>query len=204
MSQTLPARSQTAPPPPAAPAPAGDENDLPEGWAVTLLDDFGTIYCGQSPSVKDVNAKGEGTPYVTGPEQWDGESIHASKWTTDPRRVVPDGCIFITVKGAGVGTLFPGKACAIGRDIYAFHPTSPAANPAPTNPRAFCWNEFGPVPAVLQRRRLPAAGRSLRPSGTIDNRPPFPRWVCWQMIPTSPGRDDRDPRVVATLAVSLR
>ena len=39
-----------------------------------------------------------------------------------PRRIVPDGCIFVTVKGSGVGTLFPGIACAIGRDVYAFEP----------------------------------------------------------------------------------
>lgn len=37
--------------------------------------------------------------------------------------MVPDGCIFITVKGAGVGKLFPGIACAIGRDVYAYHPS---------------------------------------------------------------------------------
>jgi len=109
-------------------APVGaeqDETELPDGWCRTSLDAIGTIFCGQSPATKDVNANGEGTPYVTGPEQWDGHVIHANKWTTDPRRIVPDGCIFITVKGAGVGTLFPGEACAIGRDVYAFHPTSP-------------------------------------------------------------------------------
>ncbi len=109
-----------------APAePERDGSELPEGWCRTSLDAIGTIYCGQSPATKDVNSVGVGTPYVTGPEQWDGHVIHANKWTTDPRRIVPDGCIFITVKGAGVGTLFPGEACAIGRDVYAFHPTSP-------------------------------------------------------------------------------
>ena len=48
--------------------------------------------------------------------------MHNPKWTTDPKRIVPDGCIFITVKGAGVGKLFPGIAAAIGRDVYAFKP----------------------------------------------------------------------------------
>ena len=32
--------------------------------------------------------------------------------------------MFITVKGAGVGTLFPGRSCAIGRDVYAYLPSS--------------------------------------------------------------------------------
>jgi len=95
---------------------------IPAGWVDTKLDDLGDLYCGQSPSTRDVNQDGRGTPYVTGPEQWDGQNVHRTKWTTDPRRVVPDGCIFITVKGAGVGTMFPGIACAIGRDVYAYRP----------------------------------------------------------------------------------
>lgn len=95
---------------------------LPVGWLPISLGEVGALFCGQSPSASDVNVRGEGTLYVTGPEQWDGSQIHHSKWTTDPRRVVPDDCIFITVKGAGVGTLFPGTACAIGRDVYAYLP----------------------------------------------------------------------------------
>lgn len=98
-------------------------SDLPEGWALTTLGDVGTLFCGQSPSSSTVNEVGEGTLYVTGPEQWDGHRIHESKWTTDPKRVVPNGCIFVTVKGSGVGTLFGGIACAIGRDVYAYEPS---------------------------------------------------------------------------------
>ena len=98
-------------------------SELPVGWLPISLGEVGTLYCGQSPSAADVNSGGMGTPYVTGPEQWDGQHIHRSKWTTNPRRTVPDGCIFVTVKGAGVGTLFPGIACAIGRDVYAYQPS---------------------------------------------------------------------------------
>jgi len=85
---------------------------------------MGKLFCGQSPSIQDVNTSGVGTVYVTGPEQWTGSKIHVSKWTTNPKRIVPDGCIFITVKGAGVGKTFPGIPCAIGRDVYAFKPNS--------------------------------------------------------------------------------
>lgn len=92
------------------------------GWEKVCLNDLGTLYCGQSPSVSEVNTAGIGTPYVTGPEHWDGHKLTLSKWTTNPKRVVPDGCIFITVKGAGVGKLFMGVASAIGRDVYAFKP----------------------------------------------------------------------------------
>ncbi len=91
-------------------------------WEKKKLSDLGKLFCGQSPSTKDVNTSGIGTVYVTGPEQWDGSKVHLSKWTTAPKRVVPEGCIFITVKGAGVGKTFPGIACSIGRDVYAFKP----------------------------------------------------------------------------------
>ncbi|BET68036.1 restriction endonuclease subunit S [Opitutales bacterium ASA1] len=97
---------------------------LPPGWAATTLAAFGELFCGQSLPAAKVNRDGIGTPYVTGPEQWDGQKVHLDKWTTEPARLAPDGCIFITVKGAGVGKLFPGVACAIGRDVYAYKPTS--------------------------------------------------------------------------------
>jgi type I restriction enzyme, S subunit len=93
-------------------------------WQLVPLSLCGELYCGQSSSVAEVNTDGRGQPYFTGPEQWDGTQLHVDKWTESPKRLVPDGCIFITVKGAGVGKLFPGMAGAIGRDIYAFrvHP----------------------------------------------------------------------------------
>lgn len=99
-------------------------SELPAGWASATLGDIGVLYTGQSPSADTVNQAGRGTSYVTGPEQWDGSAFHKPKWTTDPRRLVPDGCIFITVKGGGVGKTFPGIPAAIGRDIYAYQPST--------------------------------------------------------------------------------
>lgn len=99
-----------------------ENHGLPKGWVATSLSTVGKLYCGQSPSVSEVNHSGEGTPYVTGPEMWDGSTLKVDKWTTNPKRKVPNGCIFITVKGAGVGKLFAGVACAIGRDVYAYEP----------------------------------------------------------------------------------
>ena len=95
---------------------------LSSSWSWIKLDQIGELFCGQSPSVSDVNTEGKGMLYVTGPEQWNGREIEEIKWTEFPKRIVPDGCIFITVKGAGVGKLFPGVHCAIGRDVYAFKP----------------------------------------------------------------------------------
>jgi type I restriction enzyme S subunit len=100
------------------------ETEIPEGWAEAPLRELGELFCGQSPNTLFVNAIGNGTPYVTGPDQWDGNQLRVDKWTTDPKRTVPKGCVFVTVKGAGVGTIFPGVEGAIGRDVYAFKPAA--------------------------------------------------------------------------------
>ncbi|WP_163875663.1 restriction endonuclease subunit S [Rhizobium laguerreae] len=102
---------------------------LPRGWVTSSLGNFGEVYCGQSSTAADVNSDGRGTAYVTGPEQWTGTAIELNKWTTTPKRIVPDGCIFITVKGAGVGKMFPGISCAIGRDVYAYRPSQELSYP---------------------------------------------------------------------------
>lgn len=104
---------------------------LTEEWRVTNAKVFGEIkplafagkvIVGQSPSKSEVNSEGKGEPYVTGPEQWDGRKILHHKWTEHPKRMAPERSIFVTVKGAGVGTTFPGCYAAIGRDVYAFVP----------------------------------------------------------------------------------
>lgn len=91
-------------------------------WEAVTLSQLGSLYCGQSPASSTVNTEGNGTVYITGPEQWDGRDIVSNKWTTDPKRIAPDNSIFITVKGS-VGDMFRGSSCAIGRDIYAFKPS---------------------------------------------------------------------------------
>lgn len=110
---------------------AATSGKLTEDWRIetkintgkmAFLGDLGQILAGQSPSVTEVNYEGKGEPYVTGPEQWDGKKILAHKWTEYPKRMAPDGSIFVTVKGAGVGKTFPGCRAAIGRDVYAFVP----------------------------------------------------------------------------------
>lgn len=94
----------------------------PQNWIWVKLDSIGHLLCGQSPSISQVNFEGKGNLYVTGPEQWNGQEIKQTKWTEYPTRIAPFNSIFITVKGAGVGKLFPGTHCVIGRDIYAFCP----------------------------------------------------------------------------------
>ena len=97
---------------------------LPDRWAVAPLREIGLLVSGNSPAGSLINQVGVGTPYVTGPEQWTGSEVHIDKWTTASVKIVPDRSIFIVVKGR-VGTVFPGIASAIGRDIVAFVPYEP-------------------------------------------------------------------------------
>lgn len=132
---------------------------LPDGWAVSNLKALGDLICGQSPSSSHVNRDGEGMLYVSGPEQWNGYTIDADKWTTAPKRIVPSGCIFITVKGAGVGTIFPGIKCAIGRDIYAYYPSANVSAKyiefALINTvHKLIWNAQGDIPGLSKNHLL--------------------------------------------------
>lgn len=157
-------------------------------WVMTKLDELGEIYCGQSVSESEVNRAGRGVVYVTGPEQWNGRHIEENKWTENPRRVVPQGCIFITVKGAGVGKTFPGIAAAIGRDVYAYKPTieidadfvhrairhriaslvSEARGDIPGLSREHLADYVVPLPPVAEQRRIVAKldGLTARIAGT--------------------------------------
>jgi type I restriction enzyme, S subunit len=94
-------------------------------WSRAPLSALGVLISGQSPASKFVNHDGRGTPYVSGPEQWTGEQVVIDKWTTSSANIVPERSIFIVMKGAGVGTVFPGRSAAIGRDIAAFVPYEP-------------------------------------------------------------------------------
>ncbi|MDO6657370.1 restriction endonuclease subunit S [Anaerobacillus sp. 1_MG-2023] len=97
--------------------------EIPVEWEVVKMDEVIALVSGQSSSVKEVNKKGIGVAYVTGPEQWDGKSIVENKWVEKPRKIAPVSCFFITVKGSGTGTIFPGGPFAIGRDIMAIVPS---------------------------------------------------------------------------------
>ena len=66
-------------------------------WTRTVLGDLGDLYCGQSPSSADVNRDGTGVPYVTGPEQWDGTTLHLDYVT-----------VYILIVGIGFALLLSG------------------------------------------------------------------------------------------------
>src|SRR6266567_144746 len=94
-------------------------------WSRAPLSALGLLVSGQSPASNPVNHEGLGAPYVSGPEQWTGEQVVIDKWTTASAKITPERSIYIVMKGAGVGTVFPGTVAVIGRDIAAFVPYEP-------------------------------------------------------------------------------
>lgn len=98
------------------------QSDVYGLWDQKQMANIGRLLCGVSPKASETNTDGLGEPYVSGPEQWNGRNIIINKWTEHSNRIAPANSIFITVKGAGVGKVFPGIEAAIGRDIYAFIP----------------------------------------------------------------------------------
>src|SRR5690349_11209203 len=97
---------------------------LPDRWAGRSLGESGLRVGGSAAGGRMVHQGGVGRPYVAGPEQWTGSEVQIDKWPTASVKIVPDRSIFIVVKGR-VGTVFPGTASAIGRDIVAFVPYEP-------------------------------------------------------------------------------
>jgi type I restriction enzyme S subunit len=156
-----------------------DAKVLPNGWAIADLGQVGTLLCGQSPPSSTVNTDGRGTIYISGPEHWDGIKVHVNKWTTAPAKMVPEGTIFVTVKGAGVGTVFPGVAGAIGRDIYAFLPEQKVPRDFVTHALRFTIAEVikkaqGDIPGLSKdhilnhKIPLPPSAEQSRISDVID------------------------------------
>jgi hypothetical protein len=94
-------------------------------WSRAPLSALGILISGQSPASRFVNHEGRGTPYVSGPEQWTDKRVVIDKWTTSAAKIAPERSIFIVMKGASVGMVFPGTTAAIGRDIAAFVPYKP-------------------------------------------------------------------------------
>lgn len=152
---------------------------LPPGWAEAGLGAIGRLICGQSPTSSTVNREGRGIIYVSGPEHWDGAVVHTDKWTTSPARIVPKGTVFITVKGAGVGTIFPGIEAAIGRDIYAFLPADVVPTSFVTHALRFTTSEIvrqaqGDIPGLSKdhilnhRIAIPPVEEQQRIANKID------------------------------------
>ena len=108
------ARSQTAPPPPAVPAPAGDEGDLPEGWASAALE--GLVYLAGRIGWRGLTAaeyRLSGPILLSVPNLNHGDEVdftdvyHISqeRYDESPEIMVRKDDILLTKDGAGIGKL---------------------------------------------------------------------------------------------------
>lgn len=84
------------------------------------VQDCAELISGQHILEPDVNAIGDGEPYLTGPSDFEGLSPRVTAWTTRGLKFCECGDILITVKGSGCGTLARAdRRYAISRQLMA-------------------------------------------------------------------------------------
>ena len=104
---------------------------IPKDWEYSLLGNFINLISGQHIKAEDYNSEKRGVPYITGPNDYCGEKICATKYTEAPKTVCKQGDILVTCKGSGAGSLvIADKPYCISRQIMAvrslsiYHPFS--------------------------------------------------------------------------------
>ncbi|PFW42782.1 restriction endonuclease subunit S [Bacillus thuringiensis] len=94
---------------------------IPDSWKWIRLGEVIQLISGQHIKAEDYNDKGIGTPYLTGPSDFDGIGVKFTRWTESPKVIAKQYDLLVTVKGSGVGkmTVLDKKDAAIGRQIMA-------------------------------------------------------------------------------------
>lgn len=82
------------------------------------------LISGQHIDAAHHSSEATGTPYLTGPADFNGKIPQTTKFTTQPKSCCKAGDILITVKGAGTGTIaIADKDYCISRQLMAIRPT---------------------------------------------------------------------------------
>ena len=84
--------------------------------------EVGLIIAGQHIEAALYNRNGNGTAYLTGPDDFGPTTPIVSKWTNSPKSFATESDVLVTVKGAGVGKCNLGINAAIGRQLMALRP----------------------------------------------------------------------------------
>lgn len=94
---------------------------LPDDWRMKYVGDLFHLVSGMHLGPEDYNRDGDGWPYFTGPTDYTNELENVTKWTDRQTAAAKSGDVLLTVKGSGVGSLFPLKLerISIGRQIMA-------------------------------------------------------------------------------------
>lgn len=92
-------------------------------WEDRKLADDVSLISGQHVMARDVNTRGEGVAYLTGPADFPHGTINQTKFTTRPTKMCQAGDILLTVKGSGAGSLVRAdQQYCISRQLMAIRP----------------------------------------------------------------------------------
>jgi type I restriction enzyme S subunit len=91
-----------------------------KGWEQSELGNHITLIGGQHMMPEEINDKCLGIPYLTGPSDFYGKKILATRYAENPKVTCIEGDILLTVKGSGIGTTaIADKSYCISRQLMA-------------------------------------------------------------------------------------
>jgi type I restriction enzyme S subunit len=100
-----------------------DKSD--EGWPIKKLSDHIELVSGVHVKSDNVHSNDGGTPYLTGPEDFEGLGFTVTKYTDEPTKYTEPSDTLVTVKGSGCGkTAFSDQRACISRQLKALRPDS--------------------------------------------------------------------------------
>ncbi len=92
-------------------------DELPEGWAKTTLEDVAEVTMGQSPESKFYNDKGLGLPFFQGKAEFGAYSPTVRKWCSVPTKIALPNDILMSVRAPVGPTNRATEKCCIGRGL---------------------------------------------------------------------------------------
>ena len=144
-----------------------DVGVIPEDWETHPLRNDISLLSGHHVLAHNYNYRGNGIPYLTGPDDFPEGQIQQTKFTTKPTTLCRARDILVTVKGSGSGTLVVANTeYCISRQLMAI--------------RAATWNSKFLLYSLLQNAsRIKAAVTGLIPglsrSDILDQVIPLPK-----------------------------
>jgi len=94
-------------------------DNLPDSWALTALDQVAYIEMGQSPDSRFYNAEGTGLPFFQGKAEFGIRFPEVRKWCSEPTKIAEAGDVLLSIR-APVGPTNIAQVCScIGRGLAA-------------------------------------------------------------------------------------